>query len=169
MGGLVESGAVFSEDLRYRYVLTRGWDVCLPTVAFIGLNPSTADESKDDPTIRKCVSYAKRWGFGRLVMLNLFALRATDPAVMLSSATPIGPHNDHHLLEQARKVDLVVAAWGNHGAHMGRGSAVREMIHGMKYLRATRQDQPGHPLYLPGKLEPKLPEPHTHLLWYRSS
>lgn len=118
------------------------------------LNPSTADEVQDDPTIRRCIGYAKRWGYAGYCMTNIFAYRATDPRVMLSASDPIGIENDHYLNECARGAGIVVAAWGAHGAHMNRGAAVAKLLPDLHYLRLTKHGFPGHPLYLPSKLAP---------------
>jgi hypothetical protein len=121
-------GAVLSVSRDYRYTLTREWDQGGGTLNVIGLNPSTADETQDDPTIRRCVGFAKRWRFGRLVMTNLFAFRSTAPARLYEAADPIGPENDTHLLEEARKASEVLCAWGAHGKLHGRGAAVAEAL-----------------------------------------
>lgn len=121
---------------------------------FIGLNPSTADETEDDPTIRRCIAFSKAWGYNGLCMSNLFAFRATDPAVMLAESDPIGPENDVHLLEMARRAGIVIAAWGMPGSHRGRDVAVRNLVPNLHYLRLTKDGHPGHPLYLPGSLTP---------------
>jgi len=127
-------------------------------VAFLGLNPSTADETQDDPTVRRCLGYAKQWGYGRMVMLNIFAFRATDPRVMKAAPDPVGPENDRYLLEASRRAHLVVAAWGNHGAFRGRSKRVVEMLRQagveLRCLKLTGQGEPGHPLYLPKNLQP---------------
>src|SRR5688572_12557148 len=95
------SGARFSECGTYRYVLWRQWNEVNGDVAFVGLNPSTADDEKDDPTIRRCIGFAKRWGYGGVVMLNLFAYRATRPDAMwaarVADADIVGPQNDAHI------------------------------------------------------------------------
>jgi hypothetical protein len=121
---------------------------------FIGLNPSTADETKDDPTIRRCVAFAKAWGYGGLFMTNLFAFRATDPADMKRAADPYGWDNDHTLTSLARRAGIVVAAWGAHGAYQGRDRSVRLLVPNLHYLRLTKAGHPGHPLYLPANLTP---------------
>lgn len=102
---------------------------------FIGLNPSTADEVLDDPTIRRCMAFAQAWGYGALCMTNLFAFRATKPADMLAAADPIGPENDKHLIDLARDAGVVVAAWGTNGTHLGRDQAVHAMVSNLHYLR----------------------------------
>ena len=87
--------AILSEDRKYRYVLLRTWDEAKPAVLFIGLNPSTADEEDDDPTILKCINYAKTWGYGKILMVNLFALRSTDPSILIHAADPVGKKMMH--------------------------------------------------------------------------
>lgn len=134
----------------YRYTLWRYWDESLPFVQYIGLNPSTADETKDDPTIRKCVGFAKRFGMGGICMTNLFAWRDTKPENMKKAAEPIGPDNDLFLQEVAKEAEIVIAAWGNHGIHLGRDEIVRALIPNMKALKINAATgQPGHPLYIP--------------------
>jgi hypothetical protein len=151
--------AVFSSCRRYRYTLTRQWQDMLPGsgkyAMFIGLNPSTADEVDDDSTIRRCIGFAKAWGFSGLVMTNLFAFRATDPRVMKAEPEPIGPLNDQHLRHAAEAAGVVVAAWGTHGVHMGRDAAVVRMLPKLSALRVTSGGMPAHPLYLPKTLTPQ--------------
>jgi len=145
-------GAVFSRDRVHRYWLWRTFDRGIGRVAFIGLNPSTANEVRDDPTVSRCIRYAQEWGFGRLDMLNVFAFRATDPKEMRAAPDPVGPDNDEWLLGITGEVDLVVAAWGTHAAHLGRGPQVRELLGGIQlhHLGLTRGGYPYHPLYRPG-------------------
>lgn len=95
---------------------------------FVGLNPSTADELLDDPTIRRCVAFARSWGYGALCMTNLFAFRATDPDVMKSADDPVGPENDQHLQDLANGASVVIAAWGVHGTFGGRHSVARAYL-----------------------------------------
>lgn len=151
---LGERGARFSPCRRYRYALWRRWGPG-PYVLFIGLNPSTADEHADDPTIRRCLGFARAWGYQALVMANLFAWRATDPQEMKRAVAPIGPDNDAVLERLARSAERVVAAWGAQGVHLGRAAAVRQALPGLQVLRLTRTGQPGHPLYLPAGLCPQ--------------
>jgi hypothetical protein len=122
---------------------------------FIGLNPSTADETEDDPTIRRCIAFARSWGYDALCMTNLFAYRATQPAMMLAAANPEGPDNDSVLTTLAPKAGVIVAAWGAHGPFRHRDKAVRALIPNLHYLRLTKDGQPGHPLYLPAGLKPQ--------------
>jgi hypothetical protein len=108
------TGAVLSPDRVYRYALWRVWDASKPIVLFVGFNPSTADEHVDDPTIRRCIGFAKSWGYGGLVMANVYAYRATDPreVIALERDVAVGPNNDETLRTLAEDCDLVVAAWG---------------------------------------------------------
>lgn len=154
----MERTATFSPCRRYRYSLWRNWADLLGAskgyAMFIGLNPSTADETEDDPTIRRCIAFAKSWGYDGLCMTNLFAFRATDPELMLAEPAPVGNDNDSHLLSMAKSAGIVIAAWGPPGAHLGRDASVRELIPNLHYLRLTKDGHPGHPLYLPGTLVP---------------
>jgi hypothetical protein len=145
---------IFSPDRRHRYTLWREWIGGNGYAMFVGLNPSTADEVQDDPTIRRCIAYAKRWGYAGYCMTNIFAFRATDPRVMFAAPDPIGAENDHYLVECAKGAGIVVAAWGAHGAYMNRGAAVAQLLPDLHYLRLTKGGFPGHPLYLPSRLVP---------------
>lgn len=122
------------------------------------LNPSTADERQDDPTIRRCIAYAKRWGYGGLLIGNIFAFRSTDPKGLYATPDPVGPDNDFWLDKIARQADRVVCGWGVHGAHMGRGERVLWWLRRYKpmALKITAEGHPGHPLYLRADLEPKV-------------
>lgn len=148
-------GAIFSEDRRYRYVLWRSWDDMFFSpckgnyVMFVGLNPSTATETLDDPTIRKCIGFAKRWGYSRLCMTNLFAFRATDPRVMMGESKPVGDENDRWLSACAREAAIIVAAWGTKGEFLGRDEEVKKLLPGLRCLRKTKAGHPEHPLYVP--------------------
>lgn len=152
--------AILSLDRRYRYTLTRVWDDSLPRIAWIGLNPSTADERRLDPTLRRVIRFSAEWGFGSFVMLNLFALRATDPIVMKATFDPVGDENDHHICEQARASVKIVAAWGTHGGWLGRDSHVMGLLHAIHCtskvmcLGKTQQGFPKHPLYVPSITSP---------------
>lgn len=156
----MKGGAEFSGCRAYRYTLWREWDASLPTVNFVGLNPSTATETVDDPTIRRCVRFAQDWGYGRLFVTNIFAFRATDPADMKRAADPIGPDNGRWLRETARSAGLVIAAWGAHGEWRGRGPYVltRLQVDGIAVhcLGVTKDGHPKHPLYLRADTRPIL-------------
>jgi hypothetical protein len=156
----MEAWANFSPCRRYRYDLWRKWPDSPEVrhngyVLFIGLNPSTADETNDDPTIRRCIAFARAWGYSGLCMANLFAFRATAPADMLAEHDPIGPENDEYLLRLASQALLVVAAWGTNGTHLQRDARVKNLLPDLHYLRLTKDGHPGHPLYLPKTLLPQ--------------
>ena len=150
----ITSGATFSDDGIYRYRLWREWDADLPSCLFIMLNPSTADATQNDPTIRRCIDYARRWGFGRLEVGNLFALRSTDPKVLYAAHDPVGPDNDDALMEMREGANLTVCAWGVHGHHRDRGDTVATMLShfrppSLHCLGQTKGGAPRHPLYMP--------------------
>lgn len=157
MSGGVLGGAEFSPCRRYRYALWREWDASLPTVVFCGLNPSTADETKDDPTIRRELGYARDWLFGRLVMVNAYAWRDTDRKRMLTVEDPIGPENLATVVHCARQAPLFVAAWGNDIRQRDEWilrRALRAAGVTIHCLRVTSKGHPEHPLYLPRDLHP---------------
>ena len=143
--------AFFSADMVYRYVLTRRWGEGA-MVLFILLNPSTADAIVDDPTVRRCIAFAKAWGYGGLYIVNLFAFRSTYPRDLRRVQDPIGAQNDHVLSSYAEFSDLHVAAWGVHGDLKGRDADVRALFSDQGYqlyhLGLTQGGQPRHPLYL---------------------
>lgn len=151
-------GAVISPCLNYRYQLERTWDVERSYAVFIGLNPSTADAVEDDPTIRRCMRYAYDWGYGGVVMLNLFAFRATKPRDMFNAFDPVGPLNDEFLISNSNysRTGIVVAAWGTYGSFMNREKAVKQLIQPLHCLSITKDGHPGHPLYLKKDLKPVL-------------
>lgn len=138
----------------YRYALARPLGDGA-TVTFVMLNPSTADATTDDPTIRRCIRFATTWGFGRLEVVNLYALRATDPAELWCAADPVGPDNDTHLARAMATADLVVAAWG---ARRPPGHAERvDLVLGrasVHCLGRNRDGSPRHPLYVPAGTPP---------------
>lgn len=146
-----------SADVRgdYRYKLTRTWDPGAEPLVFILLNPSTADASQDDPTIRRCMGFAKRWGFGSIVVVNLYAYRATKPRDMLAVDDPIGPDNDR-IIAEAVEGNTVVAAWGTN-ARPERVAEVLQLIPRTAELLAleiTKDGHPRHPLYVLGEAQP---------------
>lgn len=151
--GHAERGAVFSHCLRYRYLLWREWEPKAARMTFIGLNPSTADHALDDPTIRRCVNFAKTMGCGSLYMVNLFAFRATDPKNMKHEREPVGHLNNDVLATVANNTALLVAAWGTHGTHADRAKAVCELFARHRFTLmcygTTKDGHPRHPLYLP--------------------
>lgn len=147
----VMRGAVFSGCRRYRPLLWRRWE-CGPTITFIGLNPSSADERSDDPTIRRCMGYARDWGYGTLLMVNLFDARATLPSDLRRQRAPLSRAGERHLDAACRYSDRVIAAWGNHGRHLDRASMVRRKLDllgvDMQCFGLTGAGEPRHPLYL---------------------
>ncbi len=150
----MKGSAVISPCGRYRYVLWRHWGGPGGEAMIVGLNPSTADADRDDPTIRRCIAFARGWGYAGLCMTNLFAYRATRPADLMAADDPVGPDNDAWLVDAANNAAIVVAAWGVHGILLGRNDAVRAMLPRLHGLRATKGGHPGHPLYLPRGLLP---------------
>lgn len=164
--------ARFSTDRRYRYLLTRdlpkaqgdllaGWQS--PTggpLLFVMLNPSVADGRRDDPTIRRCIGYAQRWGYTRLEVVNLYARICTDPARLFDDDDPIGPRNDAWLRRCARRASLVVCAWGASGGRAAviRAAEVVGLLHDdgvrLHHLGLTAGGAPRHPLYVPGDVAP---------------
>ena len=145
--------AVFSLDRRYRYRLRRQWDPALPSCGFVMLNPSTATEVRSDPTIRRCVGFARSWGYGAIEVGNLFALRSRDPAALRGRGIdPVGVGNDAAIAEIVDRSDLVVAAWGVHGELRQRGERVFADLRRsgkLAHLGLTKGGQPRHPLYAP--------------------
>ena len=141
--------AVMSDCDRYRYFLSRRLGCSSRIVAFIGLNPSTADATHDDPTIRRCVGFARCRDAGMLVMVNLFALRSTDPAALRTHIDPIGPDNDAWIDYAISVADVVIAAWGNGGLLLGRSDTVSSRYKGrLEAFEVTKAKMPKHPLYI---------------------
>lgn len=145
----------FSPDRLHRYYLVHEWDELFersPLVCWIGLNPSTADESDLDPTLRRIRGFSTREGYNRFCMLNLFAFRSTDPRGMLAHQDPVGPENDRWILHWASQAKVVVAAWGNHGGHLGRSAAVLALLRAAGVnpvsLGQNQNGEPEHPLYV---------------------
>lgn len=157
----MRSHAELSSDRVYRYRLSRFW-ADGPRVIFVMLNPSTADENVDDPTLRRCLGFAKAWGFSGLDVVNLYALRATDPMKLWKVDDPVGPENDRYLREAGASGAPLVAAWGAHA----KDARVQEVLaipgfDRLTCLRVTKRGYPSHPLYLPRGLEPVAWLPET--------
>ena len=146
---MVRTSAKLSQCCAYRYTLIRTWDESGPAVMFIGLNPSIADAKIDDPTVRRCVGFARSWGFGKLILTNLFALRSTDPTVLENVPDPVGPDNDHWIAKSSLLADLTVVAWGIHGGLHDRDQEVLTRLQEPYCLGKTKSGAPRHPLYLP--------------------
>lgn len=151
------SGAQFSPCRTYRYRLWRTWGEGKPLV-WIMLNPSTADEITNDPTIERCERRAQMWGHGGIVVANLFALRSTNPKQLYAVEDPIGPDNDETLRTVCRDAGMVICAWGQHGKLYARDWKVRRLLKaaGVKLhaLKLSKDGQPSHPLYLSYDLQP---------------
>ncbi|WP_048800948.1 DUF1643 domain-containing protein [Streptococcus constellatus] len=150
----MEKKAIISKDKIYRYKLSRTWDSTKPTILFIGLNPSIADENIDDPTITRCINFAKDWGYGTLLMANLFAFRSTYPKDIYLIDDPIGKDNDHYLLECVTQSDLIVACWGNNGTYMNREKVITELVPNLYCLQKNKNGTPHHPLRPPRNIHP---------------
>lgn len=160
--------ADISDDGAYRYRLTRRWG--RPTdqqICWVMLNPSTADAVEDDPTIRRCIGFSEAWGFGSLVVVNLFALRSTDPKALLTcDVDPVGPRNDHAIRLASIQSAVTIAAWGTKGGYRHRNADVIRLVTGdcmenMHALDITKDGHPKHPLYVKGDTRPKMFRPAT--------
>jgi len=142
--------ATFSSCRTFRYSLSRIWKPRLSKVMFVGLNPSTADENEDDPTVRRCIGFARKWNCGGLILVNLFAYRSTDPAGLLQAADPIGPANDRYILKSASAAGRIVLAWGTRGGLLERDEHILSLLPTAHCLGITKDGCPKHPLYLAG-------------------
>lgn len=145
-------GAIFDATGRYRYSLWRCWDPQSPRLVFILLNPSTADATQDDPTLRRCCQFAQGWGYGSVEVVNLFAYRATHPRELRQSPQPVGAENDIHVLAAVQAATRVIVAWGNGGTWQGRDRTLLALLAPtpLYCLGLNQSGQPRHPLYLPG-------------------
>jgi len=150
----MKKNAIISDCGMYRYALWRIWDDAQPLVLFIGLNPSTADATLDDPTLKRCVGFAHQWGYGGISLGNLFAFRSTDPQQLWVAKDPIGPDNDKWLFKLNNKAALAVAAWGDDGVFKNRNNVVLRLFPNLFCIKMSRQGNPRHPLYLPRTLKP---------------
>jgi hypothetical protein len=150
---MIQSTADISPCGRYRYSLTRVWNFDLPTVVFIGLNPSKADATADDPTIRRCMGFARDWRFGGLIVVNLFAYRATDPRILKQVDDPIGSRNDEVIQGFCEAAPRIVAAWGTHGSLADRADQVLRFLRRPSCLGVTKSGSPRHPLYLAARTQ----------------
>jgi hypothetical protein len=156
MADEITKSAILSDCGTYRYELRRTWDE-RPPVGWIMLNPSTADASEDDPTIRRCMAYARTWGHGGIVVRNLYALRSTDPRALKTHPNPVGPENARYLLRCAGD-PYTVCAWGNNADPFDVAWYIDMYVAPMadlRYLALTKAGQPAHPLYLKGDLLPQ--------------
>ena len=151
----MNAGAIFSPDKKYRYALWRIWDKSIPSVLFIGLNPSTAGNKSNDPTINKCIGFAKKWKYGGLYIVNLFAFRTSDPRDLLRILDPVGPDNDKWIKSHTKDHKLIIATWGNYGSFMEKGREIYNEVPNLYCLKINKTGQPAHPLYLGYDLKPK--------------
>jgi len=144
-------------DGKYRYWLYRKWDKNKPLCLFIMLNPSTADDKKDDRTIKKCIFFAKKFGFGGFYVVNLFSFKTPHKKEIRTDNNPIGEKNDAIILDIAEKTNKIIVAWGNDGRYMGRSKKVLNLLEENSFsvycLKLTKHKEPCHPLYLPKNLE----------------
>ncbi len=157
--GDAPSTAVYSDCECYRYSLTRIWDVAGRKALFVMLNPSTATEVQNDPTVERCERRARALGFGAFQVTNIFAWRDTDPRKMRAAIDPVGPENDAAILTGVNWADQIIAAWGTHGAHLDRGPAVERLLRGtgrpLFHLGLTKDGHPKHPLYIAYTQQPE--------------
>lgn len=167
--GATTSSAVYSPCDRYRYLLTRTWDAGLPRLLFVMLNPSKATEAHNDPTIERCERRARGLGFGAVRIANIFAWRDTDPRALKRAAEPVGPHNAALLMRSVTDWisppgDLILCAWGTHGAHRGQGALTEALLRRagrpLHSLGLTKDGHPAHPLYVPYARLPRLWDPY---------
>jgi len=157
--GDADSVALYSACECYRYALTRVWEPAGQRVLFVMLNPSTATEVHNDPSVERCERRARTLGYGAFRVCNIFAWRATDPGAMRAQPDPVGPDNDAAIAAGCAWADAVVCAWGTHGAHLGRGAAVAGLIRAAGatplHLGLSKAGHPRHPLYVPYAERPR--------------
>jgi hypothetical protein len=133
----------------YRYTLLRVWDKSKPKIAFIGLNPSVADEQQDDNTVRKCINIARRDGYGQMVMLNAYAYRSTDPKALTTQPNVVGRFNDRYIAEECKSADKIVVAWGNHATDDRHTTLLKVLKEQQLWCFARNNNgKPKHPLYV---------------------
>lgn len=154
------AAATFSPCRTYRYTLSRTWDPARPVWVFAMLNPSTADEFMNDPTVARCQKRAMRGGAGGVVVVNIFAYRSTDPSALYGLDDPVGPGNDDAILDKCRSAGMVICAWGKHGALHDRGAGVKAMLEAAgvtpHVLALNKDGSPKHPLYVGNDVQPFL-------------
>jgi hypothetical protein len=149
----IEYGAIFDVSGRYRYSLWRAWSPYHTHIVFILLNPSTADEHKNDPTILRCMSFARAWNFGSMDVVNLFAYRATDYRELFNASEPIGAENNRFLMQAVEHASTIVLGWGVRGTFLSRDRQVMSLLAGRNDLHClgiAKNGQPRHPLYVNG-------------------
>lgn len=158
--GDAQSTAVYSDCESYRYMLTRTWDPGGDKALFIMLNPSTATEVQNDPTVERCERRARALGFGAFRVTNIFAWRDTDPKKMRAAVDPVGPENDTAIADSCLWADRIIAAWGTHGEHLDRGTKVESLLRDtglpVYHLGLSKAGHPKHPLYIAYAQQPAL-------------
>lgn len=158
--GDAHSTAVYSDCEKYRYLLTRTWDAGGKKALFVMLNPSTATEVQNDPTVERCERRARTLGFGAFRVTNIFAWRDTDPRAMRAAADPVGPANDGAISDSCAWADQIIAAWGTHGAHLDQGPHIARLLRAtgrpIYHLGLTKDGHPKHPLYIAYAQQPEL-------------
>lgn len=149
--------AVIDHTGKYRYTLTREWDKSIKKVVFIMLNPSTADAYNDDQTIKRCINFAMKWGYGSLEVVNLFAYRATDWTELKEVMDPIGSENDRYIMDAVKSAEKVVLAWGNNCSFSKRHRKVLKMLlsYRTNCLKMNKSGHPAHPLYVKSDIQPR--------------
>lgn len=159
-----QRGAIFDETKQYRYSLWRTWDSRGASLAFVLLNPSQANEVDDDPTIRRCMGFARGWGYQSVEIVNLFAYRATKVSTLRKAKDPVGPENDLYIRQAAERADMLLYAWGNWGCLRGRNLEVQSLLQEFNSgcLGLTNKGNPKHPLYLPKQTRIVRYEPSKH-------
>jgi len=155
---MIESEAYFDEDKIYRYLLYRKWGNLKKKVTWIMLNSSTADETLDDPTIRRCIGFAKQFDADELDIVNLFAYRSTNPEKLYTVEDPVGKENDDYIRKSIEKSSLIILGWGNHGKLLNRSDEVISKLlkpysDKVFALKILKNGEPGHPLYIPYSVE----------------
>ena len=158
---MLESAAIFSPNKIYRYSLTRVWDRDRPRVCFVMLNPSAADETQDDPTIRRCIRFSECWGYGSLTAVNVFAYRTHNPRDLKAAVDSVGTDNVRHVSKAVRSAAVTIVAWGVHGHANEHSERLLSRIASPYCLGVTKHGAPKHPLYVVGSM---LPEPYTPAL-----
>ncbi len=153
----MKKDAILDKTRQYRYALKRQWGADDENfVNFVLLNPSTADENIDDPTIKACIKFAQNWGYDGILVTNLFAFRATEPTDLKKAENPIGDQNDSYIKKYAKRSKIIVIAWGNHGNFLNRGEQVVKLLSQIKdphCLQILKNGSPKHPLYINRKTE----------------
>jgi hypothetical protein len=155
----MNSGASFSEDRKYRFSLWRVWDDSKPLIHFVMLNPSTADETDNDPTVERCKRRAEQNGYGGLIVTNIFAYRSTEPKELKKCLDPIGFCNDSHIIDASRMAKDTICGWGKYGEYLDRGARVLDLLKfwgiKVKALRVNKGGTPAHPLYIGYDVKPR--------------